>query len=411
MDDRNDFGDRQPLAGHCAVRLDIPENLPAKFRRPAQYILATVRRSFKILHAFFYERCVVLIAPDSLDNRIRQFTAELLATMTQTTKTFRLRAVGLAALSRPLVAELVSPLGEIIELKMNSTTSDDYADTATIIVRQSVSWNCPKALPFRAYGLDLEAKLSVTPENTERPPRVQRHEAKRDALAGDQDAGWQVVKRRPKVTKSELCRDFARGVCGHGAKCFRHSKEACRDAARGHCTRTVCKYVHPPPELASSSVMTPPRAAILVAPSSPDALSHGGHYVQRRAGRAGHEQDDDMSDEEVAEDAQDFIVCGDKSDASMPLHNTSRNPAPAHRRSRSPSPQPGAPREVWTKALRSNPLVPPPNKKRDKRSSKPSSPAMAPPTSLPETSALPLEARGSQQLQAAPPEGAGPEAP
>ena len=170
MDDRNDFGDRQPLPGHCAVRLDIPENLPAKFRRPAQYILATVRRSFKILHAFFYERCVVLIAPDSLDNRIRQFTAELLATMTQTTKTFRLRAEGLAALSRPLVAELVSPLGEIIELKMNSTTSDDYADTATIIVRQSVSWNCPKALPFRAYGLDLEAKLSVTPENTERPP-------------------------------------------------------------------------------------------------------------------------------------------------------------------------------------------------------------------------------------------------
>ena len=189
MDGRTDFGDRQPLPGHCAVRLDIPENLPAKFRRPAQYILATVQRNFEILHAFCHERCVVLIVPDqSLDTRIRQFMAELMETMTQTTKTFRLRAEGLAALSKPLVAELVSPLGEIIELKMNSTTSDDYADTASIIVRQTVDWHCPKTLPFRAYGLDLQAKLSVTPESTERPGlahRVQRHEAKRDALAGD----------------------------------------------------------------------------------------------------------------------------------------------------------------------------------------------------------------------------------
>ena len=67
--------------------------------------------------------------------------AELMATMTQTTKTFRVRAEGLAALSKPLVAELVSPLGEIIELKMNSTTSDDYADTASIIVRQTIDWH------------------------------------------------------------------------------------------------------------------------------------------------------------------------------------------------------------------------------------------------------------------------------
>ena len=129
MDGRTDFGDRQPLPGHCAVRLDIPENLPAKFRRPAQYILAAVRGKFEILHAFCHERCVVLIVPDhSLSTRIRQFTAELLATMTQATKTFRLRAEGLAALSKPLVAELVSPLGEIIELKMNNNASDDYAD-------------------------------------------------------------------------------------------------------------------------------------------------------------------------------------------------------------------------------------------------------------------------------------------
>ncbi len=66
MDSRTDFGDRQPLPGHCAVLLDIPENLPAKFRRPAQYILAAVRRKFEILHAFCHERCVVLMSRSSM---------------------------------------------------------------------------------------------------------------------------------------------------------------------------------------------------------------------------------------------------------------------------------------------------------------------------------------------------------
>jgi hypothetical protein len=46
-----------------------------------------------------------------------------------------------------LVAELVSAVGEIIDLKMNNNASDDYADTASIIVRQTVDWHCPKTLP------------------------------------------------------------------------------------------------------------------------------------------------------------------------------------------------------------------------------------------------------------------------
>ena len=81
--------------------------------------------------------------------------------MTQPTKTFRLRVEGIAALSRPLVSELLSQLGELIELKMNGTTSDIYADTASILVRQKTDWRCPKSLPFRAYGFDLQAELSV----------------------------------------------------------------------------------------------------------------------------------------------------------------------------------------------------------------------------------------------------------
>ncbi len=54
-----------------------------------------------------------------------------------------------------MVAELVSSVGETIELKMINNASDDYADTASIIDRQTVDWHCPRTLPFRAYGLDL----------------------------------------------------------------------------------------------------------------------------------------------------------------------------------------------------------------------------------------------------------------
>jgi hypothetical protein len=171
----------------------------------------------------------------SRDTRTRQFMVELMVTMTQTTKIFRLRAEGLAALSKPLVAELVSPLGEIIKLKMYQFRR---------LRRHRLHHRSPNrrlALPedpaISGQWLDLQAKLSVTPESSERPElahRVQRHEAKRDALAGDQVAGWQVVERRPKVTKRELCRDFARGVCARGAKCIlRHSKEACRTLLAG----------------------------------------------------------------------------------------------------------------------------------------------------------------------------------
>jgi hypothetical protein len=246
MDDRTDFGDRQPLPGHLAVRVDVPDNLPEKFRRPAQYILTAVRESHEVIHAFCHERCVVLIVSDQdRATRIRQFAADLLTNMARTTRIFRLRAEGVASLSKPLVAELVSRLGEIVEIKMNSSR-DDYADTASVVVRQNIDWQCPETLPFRAYGLNLQAKLVVT--DAKRPDqahRVQRQEAKNNAPARD-DASWQVV-RRPKVTKVDCCRDFARGTCTRGDKCvFRHAKEACRDAARGRCTRQNCKFEHEP---------------------------------------------------------------------------------------------------------------------------------------------------------------------
>ena len=276
MDGGIDFEDRQPLPGHFPVRLNIPDNLPERFRRPAEYILTAVnKQQFEFLHAFSHEHCIVFIAADqTLAARIRQFTSELLATMAQTTKVFRLRVKGVAALSKPLVAELASCLGELIEVKMNGNTVDNYADTALISVRQAVDWQFPSTLHFRAYGLNFEAKLALA---TDGPPgrtfsevahRAQSHEAKHNVPAGA-DAGWRVVGRKPKVTKLECCRDFARGTCTRGDKCaFRHAKEACRDAARGRCTRQKCMFDH-----ASKS------DALALAASAPE-----GHPEQRRGG-------------------------------------------------------------------------------------------------------------------------------
>ena len=262
MDGGIDFGDRQPLPGHFSVRLDIPDNLPERFRRPADYILAAVNKKFELLHCFSHAKCIVVITADqTLIARIRRFTSELMTTMAQTTKVFRLRVTGVAALSKPLVAELASRLGELIDVKMSGTTAADYADTAFISVRQAVDWRCPSTLPFRAYGLNLEAKLAVTNDGpagrtTEVAHRVQGHEAKRDALADDQDPGWRVVERRRKVTKRELCRDFARGACARGDSCiFRHalpvrdakkgkSADPCRDFRRGRCARDQCRFEH-----------------------------------------------------------------------------------------------------------------------------------------------------------------------
>ncbi len=71
--------DRSLRALHTAAGLFTPLNTPC---------LAAVRGMFEILHAFCHEQWLVLIDPDhSLSTRICQLTSELLATMTQTTKT------------------------------------------------------------------------------------------------------------------------------------------------------------------------------------------------------------------------------------------------------------------------------------------------------------------------------------
>ena len=269
MNQTIDFGIRQPTSCHCAVRLDVPINLPAKFRRPTQYILTAVRENHQILHAFCHERCVVFIVPDEATATcVRQFTVDLLATMCQTTKTFRLHVQGIAALSKPLVSELLSRLGELVELKMNGTTTDDYADTASILIRQNADWRCPKTVPFRAYGFDLQAELSVAPASAGRPPRHPNGE-------DGEVAPWQNAPgRKPKVVKVQHCYDFKRGTCSRGDSCkFQHAAPApasnvcaspncpgdcgkrhvtkdtavvCRDFTRGHCAGNSASSFMPP---------------------------------------------------------------------------------------------------------------------------------------------------------------------
>ena len=290
------------------MRLDIPDNLPERFRRPADYILTAVNRQFELVHSFSHEKCIVLITADqTLVARIRQFTSELMATMAQTTKTFLLRVKGVAALSKPLVAELASRLGELIDVKMNGSTVDDYAETAFISVRQAVDWRCPSTLKFRAYGLNLEAKLAVTTDGPAAPDNANRNSATGGRAAGD---GWQVARAKPRVAKAELCRDFARGVCSRGDACiFRHSGRKAEGNGSG----------------------------VIYAEG---AIKKAKRPRQRRRGGS---SDDDMDD--------------------TPPDSPANSPRPSRTRSRSwpadEAPNPGTPRSAWLKPLAPSTLVAP----------------------------------------------------
>ena len=386
MDGGIDFGDRQPLPGHFSVRLDIPDNLPERFRRPADYISTAVNRQFELVHSFSHEKCIVLITADqTLVARIRQFTSELMATMAQTTKTFLLRVKGVAALSKPLVAELASRLGELIDVKMNGSTVDDYAETAFISVRQAVDWRCPSTLKFRAYGLNLEAKLAVTTDGPAAPDNANRNSATGGRAAGD---GWQVARAKPRVAKAELCRDFARGVCSRGDACiFRHSgrkaegngsgviyaegaikkaksTDPCRDFRRGQCARDQCKFVHAGDSkiprktpvndgghrAGSPTALGPSRSGPVQtslrphAPaSSPPPPPSAPTSPRPRQRRRGGSSDDDMDD--------------------TPPDSPAISPRPSRTRSRSwpadEAPNPATPRSAWLKPLAPSTLVAP----------------------------------------------------
>jgi hypothetical protein len=184
-----------------------------------------------------------------------------------------------------LVTELTTTLGRPQSVVMQGSRSELYGDHAYIITQAPLGWKWPKKLPYRAYGLELEALLSLAPNSPEhvgyrnREPSDSKLAPHSNAAPSDE---WHVVPpRNRKVVKALPCRDFMRGTCSRGESCiFRHVKVACRDAARGRCTRSACKFEHAP-EPAASGVLTPPRAALgarlgVAASSAPHVPSHGG---------------------------------------------------------------------------------------------------------------------------------------
>ena len=283
-----DFLNRQPSPDHESVLIALPDQFPERIRNPGQFLLTACNRQFTdcLLHSFALQGIVVLICGDAASAaRVRTFANDLLARMTDDNQTFRLRVDGTAALSMALVTELTTTLGRPQSVVMQGSCSELYGDHAYIITQAPLGWKWPKKLPYRAYGLELEALLSLAPNSPEhvgyrnRQPSDSKSAPHGNAAPSDE---WQTVHRRKrKVVKAQPCRDFMRGTCSRGDSCiFRHVKEACRDAARGRCNRRACKFEHVL-EPAASGVPTPPPAALgarlgVAASSISHVPSHGG---------------------------------------------------------------------------------------------------------------------------------------
>ena len=514
-----DFRDRQldPALGHIAVHLHLPERVPTRFRNPGSYLMAACRKKFgpsHLLHAFTHERLAVLICSDDQTSAsVRSFADDLLARMVEDAKTFRLRLDGTAALSKALVTELTAKLGQPQSVEMKGSNAEHYGDHAFLTTRAPIGWQWPKKLHFRAYGLDMEVRLSLAPESPNASlSLVPGHEVasggaqghsdnKRhpfaDGLAGGGD--WRVVKTNSRVVKAELCRDFVRGVCSRGDKfcIFRHSKAPkslasegtgngrgadseptptrCRDFGRGQCHREMCKFAHgtpptrsgtssnstgsnssssssgnsrdngsnidiPAPHARASAAAAPdhapgasvPSSSSSAPPSSPVASPSSASCPSssssssssspspasssapsspkssRRPRRNDDDRDeDDDGDVDDVDDDDDGEGEGDDDehpDDSPP--GSLDNPRPARTRSRSWSademPHPESPRDFWQKSpILGLPAAP----KSVLGKKRPLAQASTPPASTSRPAA-----RGSQQLHAAPLEGAGPAA-
>ena len=166
-----DFHDRQldPALGHIAVRLHLPERAPTRFRNPGAYLLTACRKKFEashLLHAFAHERLIVLICNDDPTSAsVRVFANDLLARMVEDAKAFSHRLDGTVALSKALVTELTAKLGQPQSIEMKGSRTEQYGDHAFLTTRAPIDWQWPKKLHFRAYGLDMEVRLSLAPES------------------------------------------------------------------------------------------------------------------------------------------------------------------------------------------------------------------------------------------------------
>ena len=384
-----DFLNRQPSPDHESVLISLPDQFPERIRNPGQFLLTACNRQFTncLLHSFALQGIVVLICGDAASAaRVRTFANDLLARMTDDNRTFRLRVDGTAALSMALVTELTTTLGRPQSVVMQGSSSELYGDHAYIITQAPLGWKWPKKLPYRAYGLELEALLSLAPNSPEHVGYRNRQPSDSKSAPHDNDAPseeWQRVHRRKrKVVKAQPCRDFMRGTCSRGDSCiFRHVKEACRDAARGRCNRSACKFEHVL-EPAASGVPTPPRTALgarlgVAASSASHVPSHGD------SSNGGDAEAQPAPLDSLVSNSADAVCSPAPSAASSPKSahlgrqrrrrgvssdedldedlddNLSASPADSPRPSRTRSrscptdemPAPGSPRSAWLKPL------------------------------------------------------------
>ena len=394
------------------------------------------------MHAFAHKRLIVLICSDDQTSAsVRSFADDLLARMVEDSKIFRLRLDGTAALSKALVTELTAKLGQPQSVEMKGSNAEQYGDHAFLTTKAPIGWQWPKKLHFRAYGLDMEVRLSSAPESPNASPRLMPgREASRDSQGPSDDkrhssadgraggAGWRVVKTKSRVAKAELCRDFMRGVCSRGDEfcIFRHSKAPnshvsegtgngrgadsaptstrCRDFGRGQCHRGICKFAHgadrnnnsgnssdnssdngnnsdiPVPHARASAAASPEHAPGASVPSSRDS-------TPRRRRRAASDEDEGESDAKPDSPASDLTS----------------SPCSSRARSRSGSadrgPTPSSPRSYWLRGPPTSLNSAEPKSVLGRK--RPLAQASTPPAATP----LPA-AREPQQQHAAPSEGA-----
>ena len=263
------FEETHAAAGHVVVQLAIQGNFPSKFQKPSAYLLVACKKQFaSLLHAYAHDYFVVFVCADATAaERVHTFASDLLAQMREDSKTFHLRLDGIGALDKGQVSRLAAQLGQLQTVNMMGARTELYGDHAFITTRAPHAWSWPQRLRYQVYGVELEARLSLAPAR-----EVASDDAKRNSSTGGRaaDAGWNVVRTKPRVAKAERCRDFARGACTRGDGCiFSHSgpkakgagngsgaihadgdtkrgKSAnpCRDFRRGQCAREHCKFDH-----------------------------------------------------------------------------------------------------------------------------------------------------------------------
>ncbi len=158
------FEETHAAADHEVVQLTV-QNLPAKFQKPAAYLLIACKKQFaSLLHAYAHDHFVVFVCADAtVADRVHTFASDLLAQMREDSKTFHLRPDGIGALDKSQVSRLAAQLGQLQTVNMMGSRTELCGDYAFITTKAPDAWSWPQPLRYQIYGVELEARLSLAP--------------------------------------------------------------------------------------------------------------------------------------------------------------------------------------------------------------------------------------------------------